>query len=738
MMTQKFKKIIPFLLNLFWVLLTLWAVLTPNEVVHNFFKQLDYMTYDIRLRTLSTNLNYVKHPIFIADIDNQSIKELGTWPWSRDKVALLIDKLQGLGAKVIAFDTLFAEPEVNITQIMATKLKKAKIDDPSFYKKLSEWSPLFDNEQALVKVLARSDHVVLPFYLYEQAYQQGQLPKPLVTLSPAQRDSVSILNLPGYATNTDAIQNVSKHNGFVANVRDEDGVVRRTPLIIRSGDGVYPSLSLAAIQNYSSADVDLHFDTIAGTQYLTGIQLGSQFIPTDKAGRVLIPFHGNVKHFPYVSVKDILQDKLSDHFFNDGIVFVSSTAAGLDDLQITPMNPFFPSIEVQANVASGLLDNNFPYIPYWAKMATIVVIIVIGLLLAILLPLLGPVSSMLLAVVIVSILITANILLWLKYGLVFAYSFPMLMTFMIVLSHMTYGFLFENRKGRYLRKVFSEYVPAEHIKVLTDNPERYSLDGESREMTVLFADICGFTSISEQLDAIQIKKILNAYFTPMTEIIFQHGGTVDKYVGDMIMAFWGAPLENKHHRQDAIETTLQMQRRVNDLHKEFRALSWPEVNIGIGLNTGIMNVGDMGSEFRRSYTVLGDSVNLGSRLESATRYYGVDIIVGENTVVDRDKYLYRLLDRVKVKGKNKMVHVYELLGHMDEASDALKSEVVRYEKAIAYYFAQQWSEAQQLLEALKLEYPNHKLYPLMLERIDYYKQIELPSDWDGVYQRYEK
>jgi adenylate cyclase len=737
-MAYKLKNAVPYILSLFWIVLTLWAVLTPNEVVHNFFKQLDYVTYDIRLRTTFTNLHYIKNPIFIVDIDNQSIREEGSWPWSRDKVSLLIKQLQMQGAKVIAFDTLFSEPEVNITQVFRKKLIQEQIDDPYFYKKLTELAPLFDNDQQLVTTLHNSNNVVLPFYLYANLYQQGQLPSPLETLSSEERSKVTVLNLPGYATNTDALQKASKHNGFVANVRDEDGVVRRTPLVIRSADGIYPSLTLSAIQIYTHANIKLHFDEIGDTMYLTGINLGTKFIPTDKAGRVMIPFHGNVRHFPYISAKDILHNKIPNNVLNEAIIFVSSTAAGLDDLQITPMSPFFPSIEVQANVASGLLDNNFPYIPYWAKTATILLIVLIGVILTCLLPILGPVSSIVLAIFIVSTLIATNLLLWLKYGLVFSFSFPMIMTFMIVLTNMTYGFLFENRKGRFLRKVFSEYVPAEHVKVLTENPDQYSLEGESREMTVLFADICGFTSISEHLDPTQIKKVLNAYFTPMTEIIFKHGGTVDKYVGDMIMAFWGAPLENKQHREDAIETTLQMQAKVKQLHREFKSIGWPEVNIGIGLNTGIMNVGDMGSEYRRAYTVLGDSVNLGSRLESTTRYYGVDIVVGQDTVINRDRYLYRLLDRIKVKGKNQMIEVFELVCRMSEATDEMKMEVATYEQAIIHYFAQQWTEAKELLNTLKTQYPHHKLYPLILERIEYYEKITLPQNWDGAYERHEK
>jgi adenylate cyclase len=299
--------------------------------------------------------------------------------------------------------------------------------------------------------------------------------------------------------------------------------------------------------------------------------------------------------------------------------------------------------------------------------------------------------------------------------------------------NMVYGYLFETRKRERIKEMFGQYVPEEHIEEMLKATDSYGLHGEDREMTVLFADIRNFTTISEPMTASELKDLLNQFFTPMTEIIFKYKGTIDKYIGDLIMAFWGAPLKDKRHAQHAISAALEMQEAVDKINPIFAARGWAEIAIGIGLNTGVMSVGDMGSEFRRNYTVLGDAVNLGSRIESLTKFYGVKIMVSEATQKDQKRFLFRQLDRVRVKGKKQGVAIFEVVAKRTDANDELKRDVRLSNEAINFYFQQQWEESLKMFEELHAVSPQVKIYKMYIERITEFKQNPPGKDWDGVY-----
>ncbi|MEN8107071.1 MAG: adenylate/guanylate cyclase domain-containing protein, partial [Pseudomonadota bacterium] len=300
-------------------------------------------------------------------------------------------------------------------------------------------------------------------------------------------------------------------------------------------------------------------------------------------------------------------------------------------------------------------------------------------------------------------------------------------------------YLTEARSRRQLKSVFGQYVPPEIVDEMSRNPdEDFSVEGESRELSVLFCDIRSFTTISESLAADELKKLLNYFFTPMTRIIFEKRGTIDKYVGDMIMAFWGAPVQDPEHRKRAVEAALAMLEQLADMQDELRERNWPPVNIGIGINTGMMNVGDMGSEYRRAYTVIGDAVNLGSRLEGLTKYYGVRLIVSETTAEGLDGMVLRCLDRVKVKGKNEPVTIFEPAGLSGSVPAALESEVRESNQALDYYFAGSWEQARSAFQALRDTVPERRLYELYLERIDALQSQGVTEGWDGVFVHMSK
>jgi len=300
-------------------------------------------------------------------------------------------------------------------------------------------------------------------------------------------------------------------------------------------------------------------------------------------------------------------------------------------------------------------------------------------------------------------------------------------------------YLTEARGRRRLKAVFGQYVPPEIVDEMSRNPdEEFSVEGESRELSVLFCDIRSFTTISESLAADELKQLLNHFFTPMTRIIFEKRGTIDKYVGDMIMAFWGAPVHDLKHRQHAVEAALGMLDKVQEMQPEFSARNWPEVNIGIGINTGMMNVGDMGSEYRRAYTVIGDAVNLGSRLEGLTKYYGVGLIVSETTAAGLEGIVLRRLDRVKVKGKNEPVTIYEPVGLSGSVTGEVMAEIRDSDAALDYYFAGNWEQARAAFQTLHAAVPQRKFYKLYLERIDALESQGITSGWDGVFEHTSK
>jgi adenylate cyclase len=301
-----------------------------------------------------------------------------------------------------------------------------------------------------------------------------------------------------------------------------------------------------------------------------------------------------------------------------------------------------------------------------------------------------------------------------------------------------WGFFVEARDKRMLAKLFGQYIPPELVEEMAESPEKISVSGESRDMTVLFSDVRGFTTISEGLEPQALTQLMNEMLTPMTHVIHHHRGTIDKYMGDAIMAFWGAPLEDPDNARHALEAGLEMVKALPGINQRFREKGWPEINIGVGLNSGLMSVGNMGSEFRMAYTVMGDAVNLGSRLEGLTKQYGVNIIVSEFTRAKVPDYCFLELDRVKVKGKDEPVVIFEPLGPTSEQTEETLHRLERFHSALSEYREQRWSIAEQSLLKLAEEEPDRKIYQVYLERIAHFKEDPPDIDWDGVFTHTSK
>jgi len=405
------------------------------------------------------------------------------------------------------------------------------------------------------------------------------------------------------------------------------------------------------------------------------------------------------------------------------------------DLRSTPVSPVYPGVEVHANMIAGILDQNIKYQPAYVQAAELLILLLTGLLLALLLPSLNPLKASLLSLGVLLLALGINVWAW-HANMVFPLASSVLMIPLLFVINMSYGFFMETKNKHYITGLFGQYIPKELVEEMSKNPESFSssMEGENREMTVLFSDVRGFTTISEGLPPKELTKLMNEYMTPMTYVIQKHRGTIDKYIGDAIMAFWGAPLDDPDHARNAILAGLEMQSTLDKLRPQFIQRGWPEIRIGVGLNTGTMHVGDMGSQFRRAYTVMGDAVNLGSRLEGITKQYGVGIIVGEQTRNAVTDIIFRELDRVRVKGKDQPVAIYEPIGLAADIGQEILAELKRFNEALTLYRAMSWDDAERLLIELQKSFPDSYLYTLYLERIRYFRSDPPESGWDGVFK----
>ena len=699
--------------------------------IENFIQRAELLVYDIRMTATLPDAAPAENQIVIVAIDDKSLKQQGRWPWPRGRLALMTDRLLKSGAAVIGFDLIFAEPEENrIHQL----LKEIGIDNAKLRKQIAELTEDVNHDNIFARSLQGGD-IVLGYTFHNDADgKSGLLPKPLGVVSDM--ESSMITNMRSYTGNLPLLQLAAKHGGFVAAVPDSDGILRRSPLLARYGDHVYGSLALEmARQFYQSDDVKIHMAKVGKRDAVESITLGSITIPTDGTGQVMIPFRGASPAFRYVSATDILTDHFDPDLFENKIVLVGITLPDYSDLVATPVQNVYPGVEVQASLLQGILDKRFPVEPSWARGANLAVILVTGLLLATVLAWLGPLLLLFIATVVSGTLIAANFWLWQSRGLVLQLVMPLELASVLAMFNLAFGFLNEARLRDRLKDMFGQYVPPPLVEQMMRRPDRFSTDGESQELTVLFADIRNFTSLSEGLSPNELKSLLNSFFTPMTRVIFENHGTIDKYVGDMIVAFWGAPLEDRLHAIHAVDAALAMLVEVDRLNPEFRARGLPDINIGIGLNTGIMNVGDMGSEFRRAYTVIGDAVNLASRLEGLTKYYGVGIVVGEDTYKYLDNILCRKLDRVRVKGKRTGVEVYQPICPIEQADESLLRELDSHHRALDLYWRKEWDAAREIFDQLHAQHPSMEVYKLYLQRIAVVKDRAFPEDWDGVYER---
>jgi adenylate cyclase len=701
--------------------------------------------YDVRIRL--TMPGTVDERIVIVDIDETSQAELGQWPWPRNTLADIIDRLfDDYGIRVLGLDALFAEAEETSAERVIAELIASDIAaDPVVMLELQRLQNTLDSNSRFAESLIARDVVagfVFKDYLGDNEPQAtGALPAPLIRAGELQGVTVPFVEAAGFAGNLFELQENAVNGGFFDSpIIDADGVFRRAPLVQRYEGDLYPSLALAVAHVVAGfPEVGLGFapgDRLSGIE-LEYLQLGQQSIPVNEQVAVYIPYRGPQESFAFISAVDVLHGAAPQDALNDKIVLLGASAAGLLDLRSTPVGQRYIGVEAHANLIAGLLDNTIKQQPAWSDGLEFTLLFLIGALMALLLPRFAPATALVFVVAIVAGAMATNLWMWTSLGLVVPLASLLVYTMLVAMLQITYRFFVEQRNKRHLSHVFGQYIPPSLVEEIDEAGEEISLEGESRELSVLFSDVRGFTTISEGLDAIELTRMMNEFLTPFTSAIQKHRGTIDKYMGDCVMAFWGAPLTDADHARHAVLAAFDMIAAVQSLDEPFAAKGWPVIRVGVGIASGDMNVGNMGSEFRIAYTVMGDTVNLGSRLEGLTKQYGVDIIVNDRTAQLVPDYAFRELDLVRVKGKNEPVAIFEPLGPTKEIGAETAEELALYAAALAAYRQRDWDIAQDSFQTLK-ERTEHLLYTVYLDRLERFRGEPPPDDWDGVFAHLSK
>ncbi len=721
------------------VLLLQWAA--PPGLDRS-LQRLEGLLYDAKVEYLPPWPRSVSN-IQIVDIDEASLHQIGRMPWDRQQFVRLTEKLAASGAVLVVYDVLFAEPQSNAALAALQGWPQLQaLPDPQRHELQAYLSGLDPDVQFATAI--RTVDVVLATLLHrEGSLHSGQLspngPLQVVQRRPAGQDPFP--SFSGYAGPVPVLATAARGLGFINAEADADGFVRRVALLHQYGQQLYPSLALEAFRVYSLLDqIEPLWLQQAEQAVLQGIKLGNSQVRTDQQGRILVPYRGGARHYPYSSAADVLRDRIKDQRFDQAVVFVGTSATGLADLQATPTSLTFPGVEIHATVFDGLMaPQNLPYRPDWSDGATFIQLLLLGVGCLWLFPRLGPLGSVAAGVLLLLLVSSLNLWLWRVQMLDLPLLPQLLLVVLLPLYFISYGFINENRRRQQINHIFGQYLPAAHIQRLLNDPAAASLSGEKKQLSVLFCDIRSFTTIAETMSAQALKLWLNQYFNALTQAIQTEGGTIDKYVGDMVMAFWGAPLAEPAHACKSIRAAFAMQKALQALNQTYADTGQPQVRIGIGINSGEMNVGDMGSDFRRNYTVIGDAVNLGARLESLTKFYGLPVLVSESTKMLAPDFDYVLVDKVRVKGKQIPVQIY--LPVAADASAAQRHWYQAFSSALTCYFAADVVAAGQQFRQFSAEYqavPGEPDLAALIaqyqQRISVWQQQPPAADWDGSYR----
>jgi len=732
-MKGKYKVLIP-LFILLSVLLSSAYLFLPNH-----FQSLDNRVRDFYFKFRGAEK--ASEDVVIVDIDERSIKELGQWPWERDIFAQILNNLSASGAGIIGLDIVFSEADKTSPKRLA---KKWGIDD----KKMPDYDLILSQTIAATPTILG--------YVFDFDFDNtNEAPQvPAIFVEKSKKDLEFLPLARGVLPNLKVIQDAGYSSGYMNNIPDESGIIRSVPLMIKYQEQLYPSLAfeMYRIAIQSSKVVVSYSD--AGVE---NVRVGKQVVPSDRFGRLYVNFRGPFKSYRYISAVDVFNNTMDKKHLESKFVLIGTSAYGLMDLRSTPMDSVIAGVEVHANMIDNLLNSDMLRKPSWAEVADLAAIIVISFIVVFLY---SRLSLLLLSIVYV---VSFFALMYLNYYLLFTEYviinsiFPLASIFLSLIGVLGVNYFFETRQKEIIKGKFASKVSESVMEDILKNADSDALNGQEKEITVFFSDVRGFTNISEAMgDAKSLIKFMNEIMEPMTGIIIEEKGTIDKYIGDAIMAYWNAPLDVKNHADRAVCASLRQLHKLKSLNDKLaqnpkflnvtnmaKKSNIPIVDIGIGLNSGEAIVGEMGSSMRSDYTVIGDTINLGARLESLCKYYNSRLNIS-NFTKDRlkGKYIYRFLDLVTVKGKSEPVEIWQI--HNFDTEDAeplfysdranLLKELDSYHKAIKLYKEEKFSDALVIFKELNnLEHKsNLKIYDIYIERCEHYIEMP-PKNFNGIF-----
>lgn len=660
--------------------------------------------------------------VVIVDIDEASLRALGQWPWSRDKLSKIIENLTSAGVAVIGIDAVFAEEDRTSPSLIA--------------KKLNLKENLQDYDLQFANTLANSP--VILGYGFDLVDEDGdkRAPKiPAILIEKNKKEDFAIKAL-GATLNIEPIQNAGYSSGFFNVIPDSSGMIRSVPLVISFDDVLYPSLALEIARVVSGEKkIFINYDELG----IENISIGQTVIPTDAIGRITVNYRGGFKNFKYLSAKDIYDGEFNADEVEGKIVLIGTSAIGLYDLRTTPFDSAFAGVEVHANAIDNILSGDFIYKPSYADGVTVILVVFSSFLIVF------SVTSMNFYGKILTFFAASFLYVWGSYyalfheGIILNILFPLAAISLAFVTTLAFDYFYSIKSERAIRAKFASKVSKSVMDDILKNTSSNELSIKNKEVTIFFSDIRGFTSISEKLGAKELIALLNRYMQPMSEIIIKNQGTIDKFIGDAVMAYWNAPLDMQNHADLAVKSALEQFEALKILNSQLEKENLPQISIGIGINTGEVIVGEMGCEIRSDYTVIGDAINLGSRLESLCKFYGSNLNISNFTKERlKEKYIFRFLDLVRVKGKNEPVEIWRVLGY-GEAQSELKKELEIYDKAIALYKKAKFLEALEIFKELEIKAnkQDKKIYEIYIARCEQFIKTP-PSDFDGVFDHATK
>jgi len=709
-----------------------------------FFKLLELKAYDFKMSLRGTRP--VSDQVVIVAIDEPSLKREGRWPWPRTRLAKLVNKLTESGAAVIGIDLLFPEKDIYIPfdEVMS-EIEKKDLTGMDRRKLVSWLKQAGDSDAKFADAIRRSERSVLGYFVYataEQAEGSAEMmgPREFELLDSSQ---YSIVQFSDKSLNPDflhpivavglslpSLMDAANSAGYFSFVPDRDGVLRFVPMVQAHNKVLFPPFSLQMLKEATR----LNSAVRVFPDHVAEILLGDIAIPVTETGDFLINYYGPGLTFTNLSASDVIDGTVKPEQLKNKIVLVGATAIALPDLHSTPYDPLYPGVEVHATIIENILNQDFLQRPPWIRLLSMMVILGAGLLLGLASLYFKAVGTAVLLGVGVGGYLMADYVFFTQQGLWVHTVYPVFSQLLVYFGITLYRFTFEEREKRFIKGAFSQYLAPTVVDRLVENPKLLKLGGERKVLTAFFSDVAGFSTIAEKLEAEELVDLLNVYLTDMTEIILKYEGTVDKYEGDAIIAFFGAPIDFEDHATRTCLAALDMQNRLAELREVWKKEDLPEMFMRIGINTGQMVVGNMGSINRMDYTMMGDSVNLAARLEGVNKQYQTYTMLSEFTYeLAKNDIEARELDSIRVVGKQEPVKIYELLGRKGEMNDFMRLILPHFKEGLNHYKNWRWKEAIDSFERVLNLYEDDGPSLTYFDRCITFQNRPPPSDWDGVF-----